>query len=173
MFCQRHISGVKSVDLQGGITQTGITGSLSYVHYMSTKSYLKVGLLYETGNRPASKNTQNNLAEGYILEEVPYWSGALNAYFNYKLFNVKDVFYVNGLVGITATYDHLKYSEVSDYNISSDKTVFSFGPILGIETETYFSDKLGLVVGAWQSYHPLVSDFSGIWYASAGLRYNF
>jgi hypothetical protein len=149
----RHVKGIKSVDVNYGITEYGKLYSAGYVKYFSNSTYLKGQLFYEKG-------------EGNGLN---YTSTGADVYFAKTIVHSGFHYYLNGIGGA-----HLSVDNTSN-SLSSDKipSTMKSGILLGIENEYFISDRF-VLIGTFSQRALLGNNFGNYrWFAQVGIRYNF
>lgn len=150
-FAQHHTQGTKGFDLGLGITKHGMYFDVNYDMSMSSKVFLKTGIIMELGE-VSTVNYQT-----YLLDVGAY----------YGAFNVGHKLYVNPGAGISTKLDAVEISEGNPQN------TIDYGGFVGLELEYYFSDSFGMLIDGKQMYY-LAGKFDNYaYFIGTGVKINF
>lgn len=157
----RHVRGIKSADLSYGVSGYGQVVALSYVKYLSKKSYYKVGPFFESGDSP----------------EIKYTSIGVDGAFNYTVVKITEGVYVNALAGVTASTDALTdpltLFEETGASRTEDFGTLKFGVLGGTEIEAFVTDRF-VIIGNFNQRLMIKENFGkNRYFVSIGVRYNF
>lgn len=152
---QRHIKGIKGVDLLGGVTGKGIYGEVGYNKYISNKVFYNIPLRYENAK----------------IDQIKISSFSINPSLNYTFYKPWKWLYISAKTGGSIYADYISNTKPADVDyISGSGWKMNYGIFLGLETEIYLTDKLSWVLNFRQNYN--FSPVSGNWvfYAGTGFR---
>lgn len=158
-LAQRHDKRITGLAVLGGSTDQGRFAEVSWMHYLSDNTYLRLGLSLA---RPTQllRHVDSNSAYGLSLAVAP------------KLFQVREVLYVHLLAG-----GLFRYERTHEHALAGDTTGvqqhYAGGPLLGLEADLFLGNRLSLV-GTVQKAIVFPGDGLTQWpgYYGAGLRYH-
>ena len=145
----RHIQGVKSFELGGGVSGYGLFGDVYFTQFFQNNIYWKIGGGYEF--KRGKGDTDYSSIFGDVL-------------IGYTVLDKGSVF-VNVLGGGTAAFDELK-------GIDTEKNVSGmvYGPVVGAEIEWYVANNVVFVISGTERII-ISKEFGNRWYLGAGLRF--
>ena len=157
-FAQRHLKGIKGVDILGGITGKGYYGELGFNSYISNKLYYNLPIR----------------AEFAEIQGTKFNSYSFNPNINYTLLKPTEWFFISAKGGASIYMDSRgsTNSDTSTTYINDKTTTINYGVFAGIETEVYFSDKVVWIVNFRQNYNFNSTPGHSVWYAGTGVRLN-
>jgi hypothetical protein len=148
---QRHIKGVKALELNGGFSKYGNVGSIGFVRYMSLKTYLKGNVYYAMDSNEGIKHNSIGLDVSFLYSFPVY----------------KNIVYANLQAGLTVANDRLTAMESGD-----DHAAFKFGGLAGVEVETYLSNKFSIILNGNERFISQQLFGTQRWYGTIGIRYH-
>lgn len=157
----RHVKGINSVELGVGGSSLTKLGYGSFVHYFGRKVYGKASAFYVMGEDKGYKFNSIGIDLAPALCILP----------------IGETFFLNGTGGLAISMDRLNPAvDVYDDNGNVTQEAYGtlkFGAFIGLETETFISDKFVLIIGANKRFVSGTEFGSNRWYAFGGIRYNF
>lgn len=156
---QRHIKGIKAIDVMGGLSGKGSYGELGYAHYLNNKFYITVRGRYEKGT---------------INDSLNFTTYGLNVGANYTLWNPGEGFFFNLCGGGTAQFNQLDTKSYDRVKINDGikQNTQSYGLFGGVETEVFFGNRVVWLLNFRQNVFFNKSIGSAAFYAGTGLRFN-
>jgi Conjugative transposon protein TraO len=146
---QRHIRGIKAIDLQGGISGKGWYASAGYVRFFSPKLYGRINATHESAR----------------IGEMDYRNTFLNVTPAFSFANISDRFFFSLLLGLSAGLETAKNA-----GTALDERKIIYGGLIGGEMEVYMGDRVALVLTGTQNYMLGGEIGKSRLYAGGGLR---
>lgn len=156
---QRHIKGIQSTDIMGGITGNGYYAELGYLRCLSKEISISVPI-------------RGELAK---IENIGLMSISLNPAVNYNLWSPTEWLFFSAKGGLSVYYDMLNKSDFEKYDgrlYRNSDSYINYGIFGGAEIETYFSNKIVWVVNFRQNYNFNSPNGGSVYYLGTGFRYN-
>ena len=156
-FAQRHLKGIKAVDILGGVTAKGYYGEAAFNSYLSNKFYYNLPIR----------------AEFATIQGIKFNSYSFNPNINYTLLKPTEWLFIN-LKGGGSVYLDMRQSSGSADSllINTSASTINYGFFGGVEIETYLSDRVVFLLNFRQNYNFKSYPGNAVWYAGAGLRFN-
>jgi len=155
-FAQRHLKGIKSLDILGGKTGKGYYGEVGYNRYLTNKFYINLPVRAELAK----------------INDVKLYSFSFNPSINYTVLKPTEWLFLSVKAGGSAYLDQRSSALGDSLFYKSSATTFNFGVFGGAEAEIYISDKVVWVINFRQNYNFVNYPGNWVWYAGTGLRLN-
>ncbi|MEM6734657.1 MAG: hypothetical protein AAF620_01185 [Bacteroidota bacterium] len=156
----RHVKGIKSVDVLYGFNKYGNSVNIGFVNYFSEKIYGKVNLFN-------AELTQEVVVSETRTLDLDFQRLGVDILGAYTGINFNEVVFINGIGGLTLTYNQFKDSEV-DFDSKIKPGIAG-----GVEIEVFPIDRIAIISNFIQKY-TLGEEYSDTrYYINFGLRINF
>jgi len=157
-FAQRHLKGIKGLDVLGGATGKGFYGELAFNAYVSNKIYYNIPFR----------------AEAATIDQTKFNSLSLNPNINYTFLKPTEWLFISAKGGASLYLDSRgkSSSDSSSTFIKSKSQTINYGLFAGLEAEIFLSDKVVWILNFRQNYNFNSYPGHAVWYAGTGIRLN-
>lgn len=158
-LAQRHIKHISTWSAQVGRTEQGHYYELGFSSFLTNRTALRVGGLYESPPLGAVGNYSSYGARVFIAPQ---------------LLHLGEFAYVHLLLGLAGNYEFGGEQPTSDGLGTERRQRFTYGPQAGAEADFFLGNRVSVVATATKGYlfnNPLIDRWPG--YAGLGLRYHF
>lgn len=142
---QRYFPGQKGLQLTGGLTdgRKGFEMSAGYSVYNAHKGHWLFNVEYLQRNYPYK------LAQSSVSKDIPISQFTFESDYLLNMFDIGKVFFVNAGIGAQAGYETVNWGSrlLDDGAIIRSSDRFIYGANTALETETYLTDRVVLLVG--------------------------
>ena len=132
-----NLKNNKAMFFEGGISGKGYFGKVGTTVLLSKQIYINVDFLYE--NAKASDFNFSTLNFTGTFFWTPFKP-------------IRNMIYINGGVGICGNRSSIKNVEVDENNKVTSLNTMDLGSLVGLETETFMTNKIAWIVSADQRW---------------------